>query len=131
MRRVNLQSGEYLFHEGDTATSAYFVLRGVIEISSKELSVNLEKYEIFGESGLVGNTRMADAIAQTDCCLIAFSVDELRNSIRTEPDTAERLVEILIRRLAYTVHKLEKLRSTGISTPMRPQAGVTPAQRLA
>jgi len=111
MRRVNLHSGEYLFHEDDTATNAYFVLHGVIEISSKELSVNLEKYEIFGESGLVGNTRMADAIAQTDCCLIAFSVDELRNSIRTEPDTAERLVEILIRRLAYTVDKLEKLRS--------------------
>ena len=110
MRRLNLKSGEVLFHKGDVADNAYLILDGVIEISGKELKATLEKHEIFGESGLVGNTRVADATAQTDCRLMAFSVDELRHSIRTEPETAEQLVEVMIRRLAYTVDELEKLR---------------------
>ena len=53
--------------------------------------------------------RMADALALTDCQLMAFSVDELRIAIRTEPDTAEAMVEAMIRRLTGTVKKLENV----------------------
>ena len=111
MRRVNLKAGEVLFDKGDPADDAYLILDGVIEISAKDLIATLEKDEIFGESGLVGNPRMAGAMARTDCRLIAFSVEELRHSIRTEPETAERLVEVMIRRLTNTVDELARLRA--------------------
>ncbi len=111
MRRVTLKAGDVLFDKGDAADDAYLILDGVIEISAKDLIATLEKDEIFGESGLVGNPRMAGATARTDCRLIAFSVDELRHSIRTEPESAEKLVEVMIRRLTHTVDELARLRA--------------------
>ena len=111
MRRVNLKAGEVLFHKGDAATDAYVIIDGAIEISGNSLNTIMENPELFGESGLVGNPRMADAIARTDCRLMAFSVDELRNAIRTVPDTAEKMIEVMIRRLAFTCAELEKAHS--------------------
>ncbi len=111
MRRVNLKAGEVLFRKGDPAADAYLILDGVIEISANKLEATLEKDEIFGESGLVGNPRMAGATARTDCRLLAFSVEELRHSIRNEPETAEKLVEVMIRRLTHTVDELARLRA--------------------
>lgn len=108
MRRLNLAAGEALFKKGDTASEAYLVMDGTIEISSDALAVELGKDELFGESGLVGNKRQAAATAKTDCRLFAVTVDELRGSITSDPDTAVLLIEALIRRLAYTLNKLEK-----------------------
>jgi len=107
MRRVNLAAGEVLFEKGDTANEAYLIMDGTIEITSKALTAELGKDELFGESGLVGNLRQAGARAKTDCRLFAITVDELRGSITTEPDTALLLIEALILRLADTIHKLE------------------------
>ncbi len=111
MRRVTLKAGDVLFDKGDPADDAYLIIHGVIEITAKDLLATLEKNEIFGESGLVGNPRMAGATARTDCRLIAFTVEELRHSIRNEPDTAEMMVEVLIRRLTSTVDELARLRT--------------------
>ena len=107
MRRVNLAAGEVLFQKGEPASEAYLIMDGTIEISSEALTAELGKDELFGESGLVGNTRQAAAIAKTDCRLFAVSVDELRQSIKSEPDTALLLIEALIRRLADTLSQLE------------------------
>ncbi len=108
MRRVNLVTGAVLFEKGDTANEAYLIMDGTIQISSDALSVELGKDELFGESGLVGSTRQAAAIAKTDCRLFAVSVDELRKSITSEPDTALLIIEALIRRLGYTLNELEQ-----------------------
>jgi CRP-like cAMP-binding protein len=108
MRRVNLSAGDVLFKKGDAANEAYLIMDGTIEISSDVLAVELGKDELFGESGLVGNTRQAAAIAKTDCRLFAVSVDELRQSITSEPDTALLLIEALINRLADTLNQLEE-----------------------
>ena len=107
MRKINLSAGETLFRKGEEAGEAYMVLAGTIKISSDVLSVDLGKEELFGESGLVGNIRQADAIAKTDCRLFALTADEFRDSIKTSPDTALRLVEVLIHRLAYVISDLE------------------------
>lgn len=107
MRRVNLAAGEKLFDKGDVANEAYLIMDGKIEISSEALTAELGKDELFGESGLVGNTRQAAARAKTDCRLFAVSVEELRGSITSDPDTALLLIEALILRLADTLHKLE------------------------
>jgi len=107
MRRINLAAGDVLFEKGETADEAFLILDGTIEISSDALSVELGKDELFGESGLVGNPRQASAVAKTACRLFAVSVDELRRSITSEPDTAMLLVEALINRLADTLNKLE------------------------
>ncbi len=111
MRKVNLKAGDVLFRKGSPADDAYLIMNGVMKISGIMLKATLERSEIFGESGLVGNPRMADAIAHTDCQLMAFSVDELRDSIRTQPDLAEALIEAMIRRLASTVNELENVRA--------------------
>ncbi len=119
MRRVNLVAGDVLFQKGDPADDAYLILDGVIEIFADDLIATLDNDEIFGESGLVGNPRMASATARTDCRLIAFSVEELRRSIRNEPETAEKLIEVMIRRLGDTVDELARLRAarSGSSAP--------------
>ena len=111
MRKVYLKAGDVLFRKGSSADDAYLIMHGVIEISGSNLVATLERSEIFGESGLVGNPRMADAVARTDCQLMAFSVDELRNSIRTQPDIAEALIEAMIRRLTSTVIEMENVRA--------------------
>lgn len=103
-----MAAGDVLFEKGDTATEAYLIMDGTIEISSDALAAELGKDELFGESGLVGNTRQAAAIAKTDCRLFAVTVDELRQSITSEPDTAMLLIEALINRLADTLKKLEE-----------------------
>lgn len=108
MRRINLAAGDVLFEKGDAADDAYLILDGAIEISSDALTVELGKDELFGESGLVGNARQAAAIAKTDCRLFAVSVDELRQSITSAPDTAILVIEALINRLADTLSKLEE-----------------------
>ena len=107
MRRVNLTAGDVLFEQGDDATDAFLIMDGTIEISSDALTAKLGKDELFGESGLVGNRRQAAAIAKTDCRLLAISVEELRQSITSEPDTALLLIEALINRLADTLNRLE------------------------
>jgi CRP-like cAMP-binding protein len=108
MRRINLSAGEVLFEKGDTANEAFLIMDGTIEISTHALTAELGKDELFGESGLVGNTRQAAATAKTDCRLFAVSVDELRGSIKADPDTALLLIEALIRRLADTLNQLEE-----------------------
>jgi CRP-like cAMP-binding protein len=108
MRRVNLTAGEVLFEKGDAANEAFLIMDGTIEISTNALTAELGKDELFGESGLVGNTRQAAARAKTDCRLFAVSVDELRGSIKSDPDTALVLIEALIRRLADTLNQLEE-----------------------
>ena len=107
MRRINLAAGDTLFEKGDVATEAFLIMDGLIEISSDALTASLTKDELFGESGLVGNSRQASAKAKTDCRLVAVSVDELRNSIAADPDTAMLLIEALIKRLADTLQRLE------------------------
>ncbi len=111
MRRIFLKSGDVLFHKGDDAGDAYLILYGAIEISANDMKVTLLKSELFGESGLIGTPRMATATARGKCHLMVYSVDELRHAIQTEPKTAEMLIEVLIRRLAYTVDQLERLQS--------------------
>ncbi len=103
-----MAAGDVLFEKGDSASEAYLIMDGTIEISSDALAVELGKDELFGESGLIGNTRQAAAIAKTDCRLFTVSVDELRKSITSEPDTALLLIEALIRRLADTLSELGK-----------------------
>lgn len=110
MRRVNLGAGEILFRKGDPATEAFLIMDGTIEISSEALTAELGKDELFGESGLVGNARQANASAKTNCRLFAVSIAELRKSITSDPDTALLLIEALIRRLADTLNKLESAR---------------------
>lgn len=108
MRRVNLAAGEGLFEKGEVATEAFLIMDGMIEITSNAITVELGKNELFGESGLVGNTRQASATAKTDCRLFAVSVDELRGSITSDPETAMLLIEALIHRLADTLNQLEE-----------------------
>ncbi|NNE85990.1 MAG: cyclic nucleotide-binding domain-containing protein [Alphaproteobacteria bacterium] len=106
MRRINLTAGDVLFEKGDAANEAFLIMDGTIEISTNALTAELGKDELFGESGLIGNTRQAAAKAKTDCRLFAVSVDELRGSIKADPDTALVLIEALIRRLADTLNQL-------------------------
>lgn len=106
MRTVYLAAGDTLFDQGDEADEAYLVMDGTVEISTDAFKAEIGRDELFGESGLVGNKRQAAAAAKTDCRLLSVTVDELRQSIRSEPETAMLLIEALIRRLADTLSAL-------------------------
>ena len=108
MKRLTLKAGESLFEKGDRADNAYLILNGTIEISTGTLKAQIGREELFGESGLVGNDRQASASAITDCTLMELTANELKNDIRTDPDTSLLIIEALIKRLAHALDELDK-----------------------
>ena len=108
MKRINLEPNEVLFEKGDNADTAYLILDGTVDISGVGFQSNLGKLDIFGEAGLIGKNRMATVKAQTFCALLEFTVEELRNAIKTDPETAEYMMEAMVRRLAQSADALEK-----------------------
>ena len=121
MRRINLKPGDVLFEKGDSSESAYLLLDGHIEISGIGFQSMLEKLEIFGEAGLVGKPRMATATARSDCRLLEFSVEELRNTIQSDPERALLMVEAMVRRLAASAAIIEKLLSQDTKSETAPK----------
>lgn len=97
-----LQPGETLFHEWDDANAMYILASGEIQVSNLLQWKRVELWivtaeEIIWEMALFweNNTRMATAIAKTECILITildFSIKELTNKY---PKLLEKIQDII------------------------------------
>jgi CRP/FNR family cyclic AMP-dependent transcriptional regulator len=108
-----LASGTVLFRKDDESDTFYLIDEGQIEISvmssgGRKLSLDiLTAPELFGEIGLFAGRRTADATAITPVVLRSVRRSDLLSSIRTDPDLALSLIDLLCARLKAVSDKLE------------------------
>jgi CRP-like cAMP-binding protein len=112
--KVTLSSGSSLFTKGDESDSFYILDQGEIEISvtsadGKKLSLEiLTPPEVFGEIGLFAGRRTADATTLSPTRLRRVRRNDLLAAIRTEPDLALQIIDLLCIRLRSVSDKLEE-----------------------
>jgi CRP-like cAMP-binding protein len=112
---VSHPAAETIFHEGDLGTEMYIILEGRVRIEKKirgetHLLSTLDKGDFFGEMGVLENSpRSADAVAETDCKLLAISGSRFDEMIRKNPEIAVRIIRKYAVRLREANSLLERL----------------------
>jgi len=127
-KQVN--SGEQLFHKGDSADAMYLIERGKVSISitdedGREVTLaELAQGDFFGEMALIdGRQRSADASVFEDARLAVLSRTAFLSFVRSSPDVAlvmlsaltdrlRRTDELLRRRVSRNANDEERARST-------------------
>jgi CRP/FNR family transcriptional regulator, cyclic AMP receptor protein len=104
-----------LFRKGDPGANMMVVLHGRVKVCThsedgKELVLNLfSPGEVFGEIALLdGADRTADAVALDDCELLVLERRDFIPFLRSHPDAALRLLEVLCQKLRQTSQLLEE-----------------------
>jgi CRP/FNR family cyclic AMP-dependent transcriptional regulator len=114
MTRRWIPRGTTIFSKGDPGNGLMGVLSGMVKISvmsadGREAVLNIiQPGEVFGEIALLdGRPRTADATAMSDCEIMAIERREFVPFLRSQPDIALRLIEILCARLRRTSEQVE------------------------
>ncbi|MGK2856203.1 MAG: cyclic nucleotide-binding domain-containing protein [Thermoanaerobaculia bacterium] len=104
-----------IFNEGDLGTEMFIILEGRVRIEKKirgetHLLSTLEKGDFFGEMGVLENApRSADAVADTECKLLAITGSRFDEMIRKNPEIAVRIIRKYATRLREANTLLERL----------------------
>src|SRR5687767_8048392 len=107
---VNLQSGDILFHEGETGEHMYVVVSGELEVlmapdTDNELILNIiHEGEYLGEMSLIqpGGHRTASARARGNVVLLSMDRNQFRSLLQRHPELANAMVSVLSQRLDNT-----------------------------
>lgn len=98
--------GEVLFEQGEVAAGVYFMRRGIVKVvvatpDGREVTVGYAgPGETIGEmSALDGSPRSATVVAMEPVEATYVSRDGFRETISQTPETAMRLLQLLVRRL--------------------------------
>jgi CRP/FNR family cyclic AMP-dependent transcriptional regulator len=113
-RTRSLDAGTTIFAKGDPGTSLFAVCAGTVKISNqshqgKDAVFNLiNAGEIFGEIALLdGQPRTAEAVALSDCELMVIDRRDFIPLVKSEPEIALKLIEVLCARLRHTSEQVE------------------------
>jgi CRP-like cAMP-binding protein len=117
-RRVHV-AGEHVFREGSTGDEMYVVVTGTVRISKEipgageEALTLLGPGSYFGEMAAIDDApRSADAVAHTDCSLLAIRREDLDRVMFLDKDLAYALLWVFVRTLSTRLRDTsEKLRS--------------------
>jgi CRP-like cAMP-binding protein len=111
-----IKSGTTIFSKDDPGTGLFAVISGIVKIrvpspDGREAVLNLvEEGEIFGEIALLdGRPRTADAVAMTDCELIAVDRRDFLALVREEPRIALGMITLLCARLRFASQQFEEV----------------------
>lgn len=122
MSRRTVARGKAIFEKGESGTALMAVVAGAVRISvpsvdGRDVVLNIiREGEIFGEIALLdGGPRTADATAATDCELLVIERRDFLPFLRSAPDVAVKLIEILCARLRRTSEQVEDLTFLGRS----------------
>lgn len=107
---VNLQSGDILFHEGDTGEHMYVVVSGELEVlmapdTDNELILNIvHEGEYLGEMSFImpGGRRTASVRARGEVVLLSLSRSQFDDLLKRHPQLANAMVSVLSQRLDNT-----------------------------
>ena len=111
-----VKRGATIFAKGDRASSMFAISKGSVKISvpsadGHEVVFNLlHDGDIFGEIAFLdGKCRTADAIAASYCVLFVIQRRDFLPILRSDPDVALKLIEVLCARLRHTTEQAENL----------------------
>jgi CRP-like cAMP-binding protein len=111
-----VKRGATIFRKGDLGTNMFAVCEGVVKINvpsadGKDAVFTLfGKGDIFGEIGLLdGAPRTATATAIRDCELLAIERRDFMPLLRSQPELAQRIIEVLCSRLRRTSQQVEDI----------------------
>jgi CRP/FNR family transcriptional regulator, cyclic AMP receptor protein len=106
--------GTTIFTKGDPGTSLFAVCSGTIRIGvpspdGRDAVFNLIRQgEIFGEIALLdGQPRTADATAMTNCELMVIDRRDFVTLVRSQPEIALKIIEVLCARVRRTSQQVE------------------------
>jgi len=124
MNRQSFPRGSVIFANGDPGTGLMGVLAGAVKISvasadGRDIVLTImHEGEIFGEIALLdGHPRTADATAMTDCELMVIERRDFIPFLRSQPDLAIQIIEILCSRLRRTTEQVQDV--TFLNLPTR------------
>ena len=100
-------ASEHIVRQGDTGDTCYFIRSGSVDVVLKDESgderfiTTLKPGEFFGEMSLLaGDPRTATVIAREDTSCLVIASQAFQGVFVENPDLAERLSELLARRLS-------------------------------
>lgn len=98
-----------IMKEGDRGVFMYVVREGVIAISIGDRIVEkIGPGGVFGEMALVDQSqRIATAVAESDCTLLAINRTDFMNLVKTRPAFAMSLLKALSERLRFMTSKFK------------------------
>ncbi len=103
-----------IFQKGSPGQGLLAVLKGKVRIGSfgpdggRIVLNTMNEGDVFGEIALLdGKARTADAVAVTDCELLAIDRRDFVPFVRANPEVALRLLSVLCERLRHTTEQIE------------------------
>lgn len=109
-----IPAGTTIFLKGDPGTSLFAVCAGTVKISNQSLDGKgavfnlINAGEIFGEIALLdGQPRTAEALALSACELMVIDRRDFIPLVKSQPEIALRLIEVLCARLRRTSEQVE------------------------
>jgi CRP/FNR family cyclic AMP-dependent transcriptional regulator len=106
--RFRHPAGKIMMREGQRGVALYAVLEGRIAIRIGDTVVEkLGPGGIFGEMSLVDRSpRLATAVAETDCALLAISRHMFLHLVKSSPKFGAALLKVVGERAAFTASRL-------------------------
>jgi len=113
-RIESYRARQEIFQKGSPGQGLLAVLKGKVRIGSLGpdgglIVLNMmNEGDVFGEIALLdGKARTADAVAVTDCELVAIDRRDFVPFVRANPEVALRLLGVLCERLRHTTEQVE------------------------
>jgi len=103
--KVELDKGDYIINEGDAADCMYILVDGLLRVEHYGKVIGAVKPIAFvGEvAPITNNSRIATIIADSDCVLMRFSMDELTRLFESDKDLYQRFLAGIITDLTRKV----------------------------
>lgn len=102
---VEVKAGENIIAEGESGSSAYVIVSGMVEVYRKTghgdvILATLEQAQYFGEMAIIENEpRSASVRARNDCRLLRLDGRQFRRMMESNAVLSFRLVQVFSRRL--------------------------------
>jgi CRP-like cAMP-binding protein len=108
--RFRYPAGKVIMQEGQYGVALYVVLKGRVAIRIGDCVVEkVGRGGVFGELSLVDRTpRLATAVAETDCALLAMSRHMFLHLVKVSPKFGAALLKAVGERAAFTASRLSQ-----------------------
>ncbi len=109
------KDGEVIFRQGDIGHEMYLIQSGKVKVireteQGKKIIATLKKGDFFGEMAIFDDLpRSATVEAEGETRLIVFDRQTIKTSLKTFPEIAAQLLEMMSRRLRLLDEQIEKL----------------------
>lgn len=112
----DVRAGATIFSKGEPGQSMFAVLHGSVKICAPSADGKDAVFNFIGEGGIFGeialldgHPRTADAIAATSCELLMIDRRDFLPLLRSYPELAVRIIDVLCARLRQTSEQVEDI----------------------